>query len=264
MAGAADSPAGLPGVWAIADLHLSGGTGKTMDRFGERWVGHAAKVRENCKRLVGPGDVLLLPGDLSWAMRRADAAPDLAFIAALPGIKVAIKGNHDYWWESGKAISYPGLASPPMTFDMATAGSTGERPSLGVAGTRGWFVPEPGSENEAADRKILERERERLKRSLAAIADCGVKLAMTHYPPHPFLPELAAAGVTAVAYGHIHLGAPPADEALALDGQTIDGVRLYCVACDRIDFTPRRILARSATVSARRSPASSRISPSPS
>lgn len=220
-------------VWALADTHLGRAVGKTMDRFGERWVGHPEKIQANAERVVAPDDVLLLPGDLSWALRRAEAEPDLAFLAALPGIKVAIKGNHDYWWESGKPIRYPGLASPPV---LLSGGA------LGIAGTRGWFVPEPDSETEAADRKILERERERLKRSLAAIAGCSVKVAMTHYPPHPFLPELVAAGVTAVAYGHIHLGAPPEDEALALDGEEADGVRLYCVACDRIGFTPRRIL----------------------
>jgi predicted phosphohydrolase len=78
--------------------------------------------------------VLLLPGDLSWALRRREAEPDLAFLASLPGIKVAIKGNHDFWWGSGKKLDYPGLCSPPALLD-------GGR--LGIAGTRGWFVPTP-------------------------------------------------------------------------------------------------------------------------
>ena len=220
-------------VWALADTHLGAAVGKTMDRFGAIWHGHKDKIFANAWKTVGAEDILLLPGDLSWAMTRTEALPDLALLAALPGTKIAIKGNHDYWWDSGKPISYPGLLSPPIILD------DGE---LGIAGTRGWFVPETGAPNEAADRKILERERKRLVASLEAIADCRVRVAMTHYPPQPFLPELKAAGVTVVAYGHIHLGSLPEDEALAVDGEAIDGIPLHCVACDRIGFIPRRLL----------------------
>lgn len=201
-----------------------------MDRFGPLWEGHAPKIRAHCERLVSAQDVLLLPGDLSWALRREEAAPDLAFLAALPGIKVAIKGNHDYWWASGKKLDYPGLASPPLILDEG---------ALGIAGTRGWFEPMPGSPDEASHRKILERERGRLQRSLEAIAGCATKIAMLHYPPHPYLLELAAAGVAAVAYGHLHLGSPPEVERAAHDGEEVEGVRLFCVACDRIGFAPR-------------------------
>lgn len=222
----------MPRIWALADTHLGALVGKTMDRFGERWRGHKEKIAENAWRVVAPDDVFLLPGDLSWAMKRAEAAPDLGFLAALPGIKIAIKGNHDYWWDSGKPIAFPGLASPPqILFDG----------QLGIAGTRGWFVPTPGAENEAADQKILERERERLTRSLTAIESCALKVAMTHYPPHPFLDDLQNAGVATVAYGHLHLGSPPEAERQAHDGDDMNGIRLFCVACDRINFTPRLI-----------------------
>ena len=219
-------------IWALADPHLGAAVGKTMDRFGPSWERHAEKIAVNSARLVAPDDVLLLPGDLSWAMRRAEAEPDLAFLAALPGIKVAIKGNHDYWWASGKPLDYPGLHSPPLVLEDG---------ALGVAGTRGWFEPPAGAPDEAANRKILERERGRLERSLQAIAQCAAKVAMLHYPPHPYLPILAAANVTAVAYGHIHLGSPPEAERTAHDGEEIAGVRLFCVACDRIGFAPRLI-----------------------
>jgi predicted phosphohydrolase len=183
--------------------------------------------------VVAPNDVLLLPGDLSWAMRRQDAIPDLSFLAALPGIKIAIKGNHDYWWESGRPINYPGLLSPPIILDDG---------ALGIAGTRGWFVPVAGSENEKAELRVLERERERLRRSLDAIAACDTRIVMTHYPPQPFMEDIAASGAAAAVYGHIHLGSYSEDEVLALDGDSVNGVPLYCVACDRIDFTPKRIL----------------------
>ncbi len=221
-----------PRVWAIADPHLGFGIGRNMDRFGPQWLDHPRQMRENADRLVAPGDVLLLPGDLSWATKRADALPDLHFLAALPGIKVAIKGNHDHWWDSGKPVAFPGLSSPPMRWGDA----------LGVAGTRGWFTPAADAENADADRKILERERGRLVASLAAIEGCAVKVAMLHYPPHPFLGELREAGVAAVVYGHVHLRSLPEDERLAVADDVVEGVRICCVAADRIDFTPKRIL----------------------
>ena len=201
-----------------------------MDRFGDHWVGHAERIRENCANLVKPDDVLLLPGDLSWALKRWEAEPDLAFLASLPGIKVAIKGNHDFWWDSKKPIDYPGLLSPPVVLDDG---------AIGIAGTRGWYVPVPGSETEVNDRKTFEREQHRLELSLEAISRCRTRIAMLHYPPQPFLPQLKAAQVHAVAYGHLHLGGFPEDEALVLDGETVEGIPFYCVACDRIDFTPR-------------------------
>lgn len=219
-------------VWAIADTHLGKAVGKTMDRFGDHWRNHPARLMANAWKVVASDDVLLLPGDLSWATKRSDAEPDLEFLAALPGIKIAIKGNHDYWWESGKPIRHPGLLSPPQIF------GDGE---LGIAGTRGWFIPETGADREETDRKILERERERLNRSLAAIAHCRVRIAMTHYPPHPYLTELKAAGIDCVVYGHLHLGSPPEFEAQVHHGEEVNGVPLCCVAADRLDFKPQLV-----------------------
>lgn len=204
--------------------------GKTMDRFGEHWQGHQEKLYQRSWQVVAPNDVLLLAGDLSWAMKRGEAEADLGFLASLPGVKVAIKGNHDYWWASGRSLEFPGLLQPPAMIDDGI---------LGIAGTRGWFVPSPGAEDEAAHLKILERERTRLVRSLEAIAHCTVKIAMTHYPPHPYLAELQAAQVNAVAYGHLHLGSPPEVEAQVHNGELIGDIPFYCVACDRLDFTPR-------------------------
>jgi hypothetical protein len=212
---------------------LGAAVGKTMDRFGDHWRNHPEKILRNAWATVAPDDVLLLPGDLSWALKRGGAEPDLRLLASLPGTKVAIKGNHDYWWASGKPLDFPGLLSPPVILDDG---------ALGIAGTRGWFVPEPGAPNESADRKILERERARLRASLSAIAGCSLRLAMTHYPPHPYLTDLRDAGVHAVAYGHLHLGGPTAEEAFVSDGAVVDGVRLFCVSADRVAFTPRQIL----------------------
>ncbi len=224
-------------VWAIADLHLGFGVDKPMDRWGPHWVDHAERIRANCARVVGRNDVLLLPGDLSWATKRAKAQPDLEYMARLPGLKVCIKGNHDFWWPSDKPLAFPGLHDVPLVLDDLNGGT------LGIAGSRGWNVPDPDDDSETAarDRATLERERRRLTASLAAVAHCDTRIVMTHYPPHPFLDLIRDASVASVAYGHVHVRSLPQDEFLVHDGDIVDGVQLYCVACDRIDFKPKRI-----------------------
>ncbi|MFU8858470.1 MAG: metallophosphoesterase, partial [Deferrisomatales bacterium] len=102
-------------VWALSDLHLSFSGAKPMDVFGEHWRDHAARVERAWRQDVGEGDVVCLPGDLSWALRLPDAAGELAWLGALPGRKVLVKGNHDYWWASlGKVRK----ALPPGVFAL--------------------------------------------------------------------------------------------------------------------------------------------------
>jgi uncharacterized protein len=223
----------MPRIFAIADLHLGGNMGKTMDKFGAHWHDHPRLIQENCQRLVKEDDILLLPGDLSWATRRRDAEEDLAYMRALPGVKICIKGNHDYWWESDKRIAYPGLFSPPiLLFDD----------QVGIAGTRGWQEPEVGSETEVTDHRTFTREKTRLRQNLARIVDCPIKIAILHYPPQPFMPILKEFGIQMVVYGHIHLGSYPEDEAMAVFDEEIEGIRCWCVASDRLQFAPHLIL----------------------
>lgn len=223
----------MPKVFALGDPHLGFGVGKTMDRFGMEWIDHAQKFRDNTIATVGEEDILLIPGDLSWATKRHQVEPDLAFLTELPGTKIAIKGNHDYWWESDKPIGYPGLLSPPQVFTT----------SIGFAGTRGWDAPREDSETYANDKRNFERERRRLQKSLDAIADCKVKIALLHYPPQPFLDILSTAGVTICVYGHVHVNSLPDDEKLAVFNEKISGITCYCVACDRVNFTPIEVFA---------------------
>ena len=214
-------------VWAIGDLHLSGASPKPMDVFGPQWKDHGRRIAENCAKLVDPDDLLLLPGDLSWAMKRKDAEIDLAYIAALPGIKVLCKGNHDYWWDSDRPLRYAGLADTPWVSPDGR---------VGVAGTRGW-VPLYGSltpEDRAAGEKTIARELRRLEKRLIGIKGCEIKYAMIHHPPLPeFAPLLQSYGVKTVVYGHLHLGG---DDPLP---EVWEGMRCYCVAADRIRFIPR-------------------------
>ena len=210
-------------VWAIADTHLSFAHPKPMDVFGDHWRDHPARIEKACRRVVEPDDFLLIPGDISWAMKRSDAEPDLAWLEALPGTKVLCKGNHDYWWDSDKSLNFPGLHDTPF---VSSDGA------VGVAGTRGWTLPD-----KASDEKIIGREVVRLSRRLEAIEGCIHKFAMIHYPPLDiFAPLLQKHNVEAILYGHLHRNgneSPPPE--------LWHNLRALCVACDRLHFTPRLV-----------------------
>ena len=201
-----------------------------MDIFGTHWHDHPAKIEAACRAVVGPNDLLLMPGDLSWALKRRDAEVDLTWLAALPGIKVLCKGNHDHWWDSDRALNFPGLHDTPFV---------SEDGQIGVAGTRGWYLPPEGSTDAglAQCEKIIAREVSRLSRRLDAIAHCPVKLAMIHYPPlEAFVPLLKAHGIETVLYGHLHLNGRD-----SVPSEHWFGLRILCVAADRLHFTPRLV-----------------------
>ena len=215
-------------IWALADTHLSFAKPKPMDIFGDHWRDHPKKIESSCRAVIAPDDLLLIPGDLSWALKRADAEADLVWLAALPGIKVLCKGNHDYWWDSDKPLSFPGLHDTPFVSDDG---------QIGVAGTRGWFPPMGTDAERAQGEKIIAREVSRLSKRLESIAACPMKIAMIHYPPlDVFAPLLKQHGVKTVLYGHLHLNGQhyPLPEKW-------HGLRALCVAADRLDFTPRLV-----------------------
>jgi predicted phosphohydrolase len=201
-----------------------------MDIFGSGWSDHPAKMARNITNLVGEHDILLIPGDISWAMKRKDAEVDLEFLAKLPGTKILIKGNHDYWWPSDRRLEYEGLNDTPWT------SADGQ---IGVAGTRGWDpVGESSTSEERANHdKHVAKEVARLSKRLSAINDCVHKFVMIHHPPLPdFAPLLRQYNVECVVYGHIHLGGGggPLPESWM-------GLKCFCVAADRISFTPKLI-----------------------
>jgi len=201
-----------------------------MDVFGPLWADHPERIARNTANLVDGGDILLIPGDISWAMRRSDALPDLEFLAKLPGTKVLIKGNHDYWWDSDRALNFPGL------FDTPFISADG---IVGVAGTRGWdeLGESPTPAERTAHQKHVDREIHRLAKRLDVIKDCPRRFAMIHHPPLPdFAPLLKSYDVEAVLYGHVHVGGK--DTTLP---ENWLGLRCICVAADRIGFTPKLI-----------------------
>ena len=123
-------------LFAIGDLHLSGGADKPMDVFGPHWQGHFDRIRADWQAKVKPEDVVLIPGDISWAMRLEDAVADLESIAQLPGRKVLIRGNHDYWWNSITRVR--SVLPEGFTALQHDAADLGE---CVVCGTRGWSIP---------------------------------------------------------------------------------------------------------------------------
>ena len=226
-------------VFAIADPHLSKAEPKPMTIFGENWAGHPEAFFERWRESVCADDLVLIPGDISWAMRLEGALEDLYDIAALPGKKVLLRGNHDYWWPS---ISKLRRALPEGMY--AVQNDALRFGSVVVAGTRGWTTPGAADFSEQ-DEKVYRRELERLALSLDAakkLANGGTKtVVMLHYPPTNL--KLEPSGFTdlllryapdALVFGHLHGSTRVLGELGEID--------IHFVAADALAFTPRLIL----------------------
>lgn len=230
-------------VFCIGDLHLPGNADKPMDVFGRAWDGHPGRIADAWRDLVADGDLVLIPGDISWAMRLADVRDDLAFIGALPGMKLILRGNHDYWWNS---ISKVRALLPEGCFALQN-----DAFALGafvVAGSRGWVCPGGANFSEEEDRGIYERELIRFSMSLDAAKRCAAArekrlITMLHYPPFNekrmssgFTQLIEEHGAEAVVYGHLHDKACAA----AFEGER-NGARYFLCSADHIGFAPRLI-----------------------
>lgn len=219
-----------------------------MDKFGQNWVEHYRKIAADWDARVAPDDLVLLPGDISWAMRLEQALPDLEWIHARPGIKIMIRGNHDYWWESASKIR---KILPKSVHIISNDAFYHE--GVAIAGTRLWDSPEytfgalievkgqipEKKETPEEENKIFERELLRLEMSLKAMKqDAPIKICMTHYPP--IGNDLQASrtstliesyGVQHVLFGHLHSLKP---------GQQLFGKKenteYHLTSCDFLDF----------------------------
>ena len=209
-----------------------------MDVFGPHWVNHFERIREDWLARVAPEDLVLLPGDLSWAMKLEEARNDLATISALPGTKLLLRGNHDYWWS---AIGRVRRALAENTYALQN-----DSMLIGgrlYAGTRGWMLP--GAEGlSEEDLRIYNRERMRLEMSLAHArsrdADAPITVMM-HFPPLTegqtgFADILEAYGVSDCVYGHLH-GPAVNGGVRGLRGT----VRYHQVSCDGLGFRLYRL-----------------------
>ena len=233
-------------VWVIADLHLSFGCPKPMDRFGTRWENHAEKLRHRWSAVVRAEDTVVVPGDISWANTLEEAEADFAFLDALPGRKLLGKGNHDYWWTSGtkmkRFFADRGFSTLDLLYNNAHSAE-----GLVLAGSRGWFLDERQQTVIPADYdKLVNRECERLSLSLRAAEELrrteGIEeapLVFLHFPPvfgefrlEPLVDLMLAHGVTRCWFGHIH-----GQYALPLYTDW-RGIRFTNAAADYLGFTP--------------------------
>lgn len=197
-------------IFAISDLHLSSACEKPMNIFGTVWDAHWEIIRKDWTEKVGKDDLVLMAGDTSWAMSLTDALPDLKAISALPGKKVLIRGNHDYWWASRKKLR----ESVPQSI-VCLQNDAVRIGNCVICGSRGWTVPEPFTKQTEEDKHIYEHELLRFRLSLEEgkkLLQEGDKLyVLSHYPPFhsrfddsDFTKLFEEYGVTAVVYGHLH------------------------------------------------------------
>ncbi|MEW6209668.1 MAG: metallophosphoesterase [Acidobacteriota bacterium] len=228
-------------VFAIGDLHLESGTGKRMDIFGEQWRDHERKIFEAWERAGREDDLLLLAGDISWAMRLEEALPDLERIGRMKGRKVMIKGNHDYWWASLAKMKR--ALSPSIEILQASSVIINR---VAVAGTRGWVCPNDSCFEEQ-DEKIYLREVERLRLALHSLrgreADYDHLIVALHYPPvnqkhepSGFTELIDRYEADVCVYGHLH----GEDIPKALTGLR-RSTQYYLVSADSINFSPAEI-----------------------
>ena len=226
-------------VYTIGDLHLSlGDPAKTMEVF-RGWQGYQQRLEENWRAIVRPEDTVVLAGDISWAMHLAATGPDFRFLDRLPGRKLLMKGNHDYWWSTVAKMKKFFAENGLTTIDILHNNCFfyGE---YALCGTRGWFYEE---EISGHNEKILNREVGRLEASLRAAGDRPI-LAFLHYPPlytgyrcPEILRKLEEYKVERCFYGHLH---GPSHKR-AIEGQ-LGGVTYSLVAADYLGFVPKKIL----------------------
>ncbi|MBU5669343.1 metallophosphoesterase [Peptoniphilus sp. MSJ-1] len=191
-------------IYAIGDLHFDYSKEKPMDVFGENWIDHEEKIINNWKKRINEEDLVLLPGDISWALKLKDSIDDLKRIDNLPGKKIISKGNHDYWWSSLNKMNNLGFESIEFLFNNSF-----EYKDYSICGTRGWASRDSFEFNEN-DEKIYLREVIRLENSLKEAKNKKI-IAMIHYPPfnqdfkpNEFSKMLSDYGVEKCVYGHLH------------------------------------------------------------
>jgi predicted phosphohydrolase len=226
-------------LYTIADLHLSLGTDKPMDIF-HGWDNYVRLIHDTWEYLVTPEDVVVIPGDISWALKLQETAADFRFIDELPGTKIFLKGNHDLWFSTKtKVEAY--LKEQGFTTIKILFNNCYEYGSYALCGTRGWMNL-PG---EAADKKVLLREAGRLRLSLEAGRQTGKEpLVFLHYPPiygssecEEMLEVLQEYGVKRCFYGHLHGNSCR----YAINGER-RGIDFRLVSSDFREFTPLKIL----------------------
>lgn len=224
-------------LWTIADLHLSFGTDKPMDVFGDRWRDHDEQLAALWREKIHSEDTVVLGGDISWAIDLEEFTPDLMFLHALPGRKILLKGNHDYWWQTLKKMQEH-LETLGISDIHFLQNGHFMYHETALCGCRGWTFE--GTDHE----KMIRRECGRLILSLDSAPQEAEKIVFMHYPPlwdtqeiSPFVEIMRSYGVKKCFYGHLHgisvQNAPRGE---------IFGINFSLVSADSLDFSPHYIL----------------------
>ena len=226
-------------LYAIGDLHLCLGAPKPMDIFGGAWVGYMDKLKEGMS-VIRPEDTTVLLGDLSWSLDLPNAKADFAWINEIPGKKIILKGNHDYWWSTASKF-YKFCEKNGFSNQLILNNNYFEYEGYAICGTRGWFYEEENGDPHNV--KVFKRELLRLENSLISAGDLP-KMVFLHYPPRykgytcdEILEIFHRYNVRQCFYGHLH----GASHGLAMEGQW-DGIEYRLLSADKLNFKPFRII----------------------
>lgn len=223
-------------LFAIADLHLSLGTDKPMDIFAG-WNDYVARLTDNWNKIVTDNDTVVIAGDISWAMKLSDTYNDFQYINSLPGKKILLKGNHDYWWETMNKMNHfiadNGFDKLSILFNNSY-----EYEDFAICGTRGWML----DSNSDSDTLVANREAGRLRCSLESAVKYGKEpVVFLHYPPifgnfvsEEFINIMKEYNVKKCYYGHIH----GSNMIRASFNGEFEGINFKLISCDGLSFVP--------------------------
>lgn len=226
-------------IYVISDLHLSLNKEKPMDIFGENWTQHSEKIKKDWQKKVKENDIVLMPGDFSWAMNLKEIYDEFQYLEELPGRKILLKGNHDYWWETLTKMRKYLNENNFETIDFLHNNSYLYENTI-IAGTRGWTI-----NDEPDDKKIFERELGRLELSLEdgikKYGDDNEIIVCMHYPPitniekseeeRKLLNILKKYNVKKCIYGHLH----GESQKHAVTGN-VEGIEFILASADYLEF----------------------------
>ncbi len=226
-------------LYAIGDLHLSFGSDKPMDSF-FGWDHYVERLEANWRSLVTEEDTVVIAGDVSWGMSLEEARPDFAFLQSLPGKKILLKGNHDYWWTTRKKMDAFLAECGFESLRILHNDTVVVEDRVAICGTRGWFYDAEAD----ADKKVLSREIGRLQMSAEAAKATGLPvIGFLHYPPvfgdtvcRDMVDALRSAGIDRCYYGHVHgYGIHNAFNGV------FEGIQLKLISADALSFIPLHI-----------------------
>lgn len=232
-------------IYAIGDLHLSLSSNKPMDIFGGNWDNYVTKIKQGFS-ILGATDTCVICGDVTWGMSLEESLEDFKFIDSLPGNKIILKGNHDYWWSTSSKITSFFLKHGIQSINILNNNCYVVE-NTAICGTRGWFYEEESESvrnmHSAHDKKIMEREKQRLEASLKAAGDASEKICFLHYPPvfknyvcRDIINIMVKYGVKHCWYGHIH----GQGHRFAIEGNFED-ITYHMVSADFINFSPVKV-----------------------